>query len=39
MELLMKEHFNTFILDVSWVHPHMSRDVKMYKAFIVSQYQ
>ena len=30
---------NTFTLDVSRAHPHMSEDVKMYKAFILSQYQ
>ena len=30
---------NTFTLDVSRAHPHMSDNVKMYEAFILSQYQ
>ena len=41
MESLMKNDFilNTFTLDVSQAHLHMSDDIEMYKAFIVSQYQ
>ena len=30
---------NTFTLNVSQAHPHISEDVEMYKAFILSQYQ
>ena len=30
---------NTFTLDVSRVHPHLSEDVNMYNEFILSQYQ
>ena len=41
MESLMKDDclLNTVTLDISQKPPHMSEEVKMYKAFIVSEYQ